>query len=198
MVEQSQELLEKLRQLKNSDEEKFIEFLFKLFYAPLCKAVYNIVFDRDAAEDIVQDVFVKVWHKRDRLDLSQSVKAYLYRSAFNTALNYLEKNKKKVMLDDVLLSRTNQSSNLTEESLNYQEIEQKISEAIAQLPPRCRAVFTMSRFEEMSYQEIAQTLGISVKAVEKQISKALQQLRKRLRVYIKHLISFLFLFFNIF
>ena len=69
--------IEQLIQLKNSDEEKFMEFLFKSFYAPLCKSVFKIVRDADAAEDIVQEVFYKVWRNREALDLSRPVKSYL-------------------------------------------------------------------------------------------------------------------------
>jgi len=186
---------EQLAKLKNEDEVKFIEFLFKSFYAPLCKSVYKFVRDADAAEDIVQEVFYKVWRNRNSLDLSKSVKSYLYRSAINTALNYLEKNKRTVELEDNEVAKTGLAVNATEDLLDGAELQQKINCVIDGLPPRCQAVFTMSRFEEMSYQEIADTLNVSVKAVEKQMSKALKILREALKMYVNYLIiMFLWLF----
>jgi RNA polymerase sigma-70 factor (ECF subfamily) len=186
---------EHLVKLKNADEQKFIEFLFKSFYSPLCKAVYKIVRDTDACEDIVQEVFYKVWRNRDALDLSKSVKSYLYRSAINTALNYLEKQKRNVELDENEVIGTKLSANTTEDILNSSELEQKINSAINELPSRCKTVFMMSRFEEMSYQEIADTLEVTVKAVEKQMSKALQILREALKMYVNHMILVIFWIF---
>lgn len=179
---------EHLAKLKDTDEEKFIEFLFKSFYSPLCKAVYKIVRDADAAEDIVQEVFYKVWRNRETLDLSKSVKSYLYRSAVNTALNYLEKHKRTIDLEENEVIKSGLSANATEDILDGTELEQKINYAIDGLPPRCKAVFVMSRFEEMSYQEIADALNVTVKAVEKQMSKALQILREALKMYVNYMI----------
>lgn len=180
--------IEQLIRLKNSDEKKFMEFLFKSFYIPLCKSVYRIVRDTDVAEDIVQEVFYKVWRNRDTLDLSKSVKSYLYRSAINTALNYLEKHKRVVELDGNEMLSNKYSANTTEEVLDGSELENKINCTINELPPRCKTVFMMSRFEEMSYQEIADSLDVTVKAVEKQMSKALQILRESLKMYVKYMI----------
>ena len=180
--------IEQLIRLKNSDEEKFVEFLFKSFYAPLCKTVIRIVRDADAAEDIVQEVFYKIWRNRETLDLSRSVKSYLYRSAINTALNYLEKHKRITQLEENESGHSGLSTNATEDGLHGTELEKMINGAIDELPPRCKTVFTMSRFEEMSYQEIADALDVTVKAVEKQMSKALQMLREKLKMYVKYMI----------
>lgn len=180
--------IEQLIRLKNSDEEKFVEFLFKSFYTPLCKTVIRIVRDADAAEDIVQEVFYKIWRNRETLDLSRSVKSYLYRSAINTALNYLEKHKRITQLEENEVIYSGLSTNATEDVLHGTELEKIINAAIDELPPRCKTVFMMSRFEEMSYQEIADALHVTVKAVEKQMSKALQMLREKLKMYVKCMI----------
>ena len=154
----------------------FIEQLFRTHYASLCRIVYPIVRDRDAAEDIVQDVFMKIWRNQTALDENQSVKAYLSRAAVNTALNFLEKNQRTTYWDDSLTDRY--GTNATEEDLAYQETERKIAYALEQLPPKCKVVFSLSRFEDMSYAEIAQHLSISVKAVEKHMGKALRIMRQ--------------------
>ena len=136
------------------------------------------------AEDIVQDVFVKVWRNRAQLDQQQSIKSYLYRAAINTALNYLEKTKPNTSLDDTFEHAG--SANDTDNMLAYQETEQRIQAAIDTLPPKCKVVFMLSRFEDQSYAEIAQALDISVKAVEKHMGKALKILREQLKDYIQH------------
>ena len=156
--------------------EAFIEQLFRTHYAALCRAIRPIVRDRDTAEDIVQDVFMKIWRSQTPLDNEQSVKAYLFRAAINTALNFLEKNKRTTPWEDTLADQY--GINSTEEALAYRETEQKIAYALEQLPPRCKVVFSLSRFEDMSYADIAQHLDISVKAVEKHMGKALKIMRK--------------------
>ncbi|WPP53104.1 RNA polymerase sigma factor [Catalinimonas niigatensis] len=175
-----------LLRLKEQDEEKFMEHLFRTYYAPLCKTVYNITHDADSAEDIVQDVFMKVWRRKDQIDLSQSIKSYLFRSSINTALNYLEKNRKNISMEEVTPDPVQYSSNATEESLRYQEVSQRIDLAVQSLPPKCRTVFALSRFEELSYAEIAGQLSISVKAVEKHMGKALKLMREHLQSFINH------------
>ena len=156
--------------------ETFIEHLFRTHYAALCRVVYPIVRDQDTAEDIVQDVFLKIWRRQIALDTEQSVKAYLFRAAVNTALNFLEKNRRTAPWDDTLAEQ--HGVNSTEDNIAYQETKQKVAKALEQLPPKCKVVFSLSRFEEMSYAEIAQHLSISVKAVEKHMGKALKIMRK--------------------
>ena len=158
-----------------ADNGAGIEQLFRTHYASLCRTVYPIVRDQDTAEDIVQDVFLKVWRNQATLDTRKSVKAYLFRAAINTALNFLEKNQRTTSWDDALTDQL--GTNSTEESLAYQEVEQKVARALEQLPPKCKVVFSLSRFEDMSYAEIAQHLDISVKAVEKHMGKALKIMR---------------------
>lgn len=168
----------------HSSLEPRIETYFRTYYAPLCKTVHKMVRSSAIAEDIVQDVFLKVWRNRAQLDHQQSVKAYLYRAAINTALNYLEKSKPSASLDDT--PEHTWSTNDTDEAIAYQETEQRIQAAIDTLPPKCKVVFMLSRFEEQSYAEIARTLDISVKAVEKHMGKALKTLREQLKDYIQH------------
>ena len=172
----SNSLASATQQQASGDDEVFIEQLFRTHYASLCRAVYPIVRDQATAEDIVQDVFLKVWRNRTTLDTDQPVKAYLFRAAINTALNFLEKNKRHTLWDDSLTDRF--GVNDTEETINYQEVKQKIAQALDQLPPKCKVVFSLSRFEDMSYTEIARHLDISVKAVEKHMGKALKIMRQ--------------------
>lgn len=175
-----------LAKLKEHDEEKFFEYLFHTHYAPLCKSVYNIVRDRDAAEDIVQDVFIKVWRRRAELDISRSIQSYLFRSCMNTALNYLKKSQKNTSIENENLHTVAYSSHQPEEGLEFQEVSNKVQEALNTLPPKCKIVFSMSRYEDLSYADIASTLNISVKAVEKHMSKALKIMREYLKAYLHY------------
>lgn len=186
-----------LRDLQSHDEKKFIEVLFRTYYAALCRFVNNLIKDREKSEDLVQDVFVKIWNHRNKLDPKQPIKAYLYKSAYHTTLNYLEKNKKNVFIDDY----TPYDHHLKTESadqLSYQEVESQVKKAIDGLPLRCKAVFLLSREKELSYREIAETMEISVKTVENQMSKALSILRDRLNPYLDQFMITLIWLYNIF
>lgn len=175
-----------LIRLKEENEEKFMEHIFRSFYTPLCKTVYNITRDTEATEDIVQDVFMKIWRRKEQLDLKQSLKSYLFRSSVNTALNYLEKNRRNSSMEEGSEDDLRYSSNSTEDQLRFHEVSQQIDEAVKTLPPKCRTVFALSRYEEMSYAEIADQLSISVKAVEKHMGKALKMMREQLKSFINH------------
>ena len=173
-----------------SDTEHNFETLYKTFYKSLRNAAENIVRDPEAAHDIVQEVFVKLWHRKDDLAFIMHPKAYLYRSVFNTAITYLNNNKKKASIEDskIEASDTSDSEILTKELLTH------IEAAIEKLPPKCKAIFVLSRFEEMKYKEIAETLGLSLKTVENQMGIALSKLKEELKKYMKtDFFSWLFL-----
>jgi RNA polymerase sigma-70 factor (ECF subfamily) len=157
--------------------EKSYEDFFRSHYASLCRFILKIVKDKDLTEDIVQDVFIKLWEKKDTLIINSSLKSYLYRSAINTAYNELNTIKRypKKILEGEEMENSIVVEN--EERLEVDELEEKIAIIIAQLPEACREIFTLSRFEAMSYKEIAETLSISVKTVENQMGKALKTFR---------------------
>ena len=170
-----QELINRLQK----DDEQAMDILFRRHYAFICRAVYRVLNDNNLAEDIAQEVFFGLWKKRENLNISTSVQAYLKRAAINKSLNFIRD--QKVKFDDeekMPILTSNQST--TQQQLEAEDLQKLINESIDQLPEKCRLVFTLSRFEEMSYQEIADQLGISIKTVENQISKALKFLRKAL------------------
>ena len=177
-------------QIQQLTDPSVIEHLFKSHYSPLCRTVYKIVRSQQVAEDIVQEVFLKLWNKREELEINVSLKSYLFRSAINTSLNFIGQSKKLEFLEEEDLNVL--SHNDVENNYDFLETEKNIKEAIDTLPPACRSVFILSRFEELSYKEIADTLQISVKTVENQMGKALKVLREKLKNYIVMLmISFL-------
>mgnify|MGYP003393879039 CR=1 FL=1 len=154
-----------------------------MHYKMLCNAANKILNDKDASEDVVQDVFLKFWSKRENINIIESVKSYLYRATINTSLNHLERNKKIIRLQNTDLSNESISIKAGEE-LYHKELKGKIDEAINQLPPKCKVVFVLSRYEGMKYQQIADHLDISIKTVENQMGKALKMLRERLKPFL--------------
>src|SRR5688572_10030197 len=179
-VEKPEDQVVSLYQHLTPDEK--VEVLFRKYYALLCKSLYKILRDATIAEDIVQEVFLKVWEKRESLQMDEAVQAYLYRSCYNTALNFLKQQKKNTDIDT--LEMTVIGSETAEKNLSFLETESEILKAIDALPPKTKLVFSLSRFEELSYKEIAERLDISVKSVEKHMGIALQRLRENLKDYL--------------
>mgnify|MGYP002783915162 FL=1 len=168
-----------------------LKALFDKYYTPLCKTIFRIVNDKEAARDLVQEAFIKLWLKRDSLDQNNSIKSYLYRIAINNAFNHLEKHKRIVPLADGEVVLQHLAANQTQELLDADEMAEQITRALELLPPKCKTVFVLSRYEEMSYKEIAENLDISVKTVENQISKALDILRNSLKAFLMLILVFL-------
>lgn len=155
--------------------------LYQKYYNILCSQVFHILKDRIVTEDIVQEVFAEIWKKREELNINQSIEGYLKRACRNRSLNYIRDNKIK-WEDDSQLINLQDSTVSTVDKLSVIELEKEIKEGVMTLPEKCGIVFSLSRYEEMSYLEIAQELGISVKTVENQISKALKILREKIYV----------------
>lgn len=174
-----EELITLLR--KNSD--RAVELIFQKYYTFLCKTVYRVLPDANLVEDLVQEVFMELWRKHKNLKIQSSLIAYLKRSAINRTLNFIRDNKIKFEGEETLpfLKGTFTPIGAKLEAMEMREI---IEQAVDQLPERCRIIFMLSRFEELSHKEIAQRLEISVKTVENQISKALKLLKKALEPYI--------------
>jgi len=174
---------EELLSLLQADSEKAIDLIFRLHCKGCHLSALRIVKDQHVAEDLVQEVFLELWKKRSKLQINTSLKAYLRRSAVNRSLNYIRDLKMKYDDEDKIPNvATNEVGAL--KGLETEELQGHIDRAINALPERCRIVFTLSRYEHMSYKEIGARLDISTKTVENQISKALKLLRVALGPYI--------------
>jgi RNA polymerase sigma-70 factor (ECF subfamily) len=156
------------------------EEMYRLHYKMLRVAVERIIADKDASHDIVQEVFLKLWKRRDELDLIGNKKAYLFRAVINDSIKYLEVNKSKVSLYELNIKSTDTSDS----RLLSGELEKKIRLALNRLPPKCKAIFVLCRFENMKYKEIAQYLDVSLKTVENQMGIALKKMREELSPYL--------------
>jgi RNA polymerase sigma-70 factor (ECF subfamily) len=178
-----------LLDLLKRDADKAIEVLFRQYYRYVTRMVYRVVADAAVAEDLAQEVFFEMWRRKDQLNLT-SIQAYLRRAALNRTLNYLRDRKMK-WEDDRVLPDLPSAETPTHQAMETHELEDMIRQSIDRLPEKCRLVFLLSRFEELSYQEIAERLGISVKTVENQIGKALKYLRTALQPYLSADLLFL-------
>lgn len=163
---------------RDLDQGSFEE-LFREYFPPLMAFARKILVDEDDAREVVHQVFVTIWEKRQEIDLSQSLKSYLFTSVHNRSLNVIRDRKKfsSVEVPDVA-GEWDVSS-----VIESMELEEKIMEVIGSLPEKCREVFELNRFEGLKYSEIADKLEISVKTVENQMSKALKILREKLMKY---------------
>ena len=161
---------------------KSFEKLYFENYSPLCRTVYRFVKEEAAAKDIVQEVFIKYWHRMREIRISESEIAYLRRASINAAINYLKEKERRGLRENRFAEDTTKNlSENTDAQLVFEETSGLITETIEQLPPACRQAFILSRYEEKNYKEIAEILSISVSTVEKHIGKALKILRSRLK-----------------
>ena len=169
-----------VERIRAGDEAAF-EALFRALAPGLCALVTRYVASRAVAEEIVQDLFLEVWTHRAELSIDRSIAAYLYTSARNRALNHAKRERRVV---DLTLADGGDTSDpgAPGESELLDALE--LQDAIAQLPARCRLIFTLNRHQDLSYTEIATSLGLSVKTVETHMGRALKALRERL----KHLV----------
>ncbi|GAA4493144.1 hypothetical protein GCM10023172_01320 [Hymenobacter ginsengisoli] len=176
----------RLTLLRQTDPAAFIEQLFKTFYAPLGTVVYRVVPDRAVVEDILQDVFLRLWQGLADLPAIESYRAYLTRMALNAAVRYQQRSLRQVAWDDAPPPTAPVAPDALA-GLYAAETAEAVQAALAHLPPQCRVVFELSRYEEMSYQQIAEALEISPKTVENQMGKALRILRRELAGVLKNL-----------
>jgi RNA polymerase sigma-70 factor, ECF subfamily len=171
-----------LEALRDGDE-KALQQLFDQHYPLLIGDIYRVLPDEDTCKDLAQEVFVELWRKRADLEIHTSLRAYLRRAAVNRALNHLKVQRRTVLEDSESFAEAPDDT-LQETAMreNREHMEQALHAAIETLPEKCRAVFALSRFENLSHKEIAERLGISVKTIENQITKAMKVLREALTV----------------
>ncbi|GAA4362014.1 RNA polymerase sigma-70 factor [Hymenobacter saemangeumensis] len=182
----------RLAQLRRHDEAAWMETVFKAYYAPLGQVAYRVVRDKQVAEDLLQDVFLRLWQGRAALPDILSYRAYLTRATLNSALRYQQRSQRQVAWDEAPPETT--AAPVAPEALaalHQHDTEAAVAAALDRLPPQCRVVFELSRYEEMSYQQIAEALEISPKTVENQMGKALRVLRGVLASTLRDLYSVL-------
>jgi RNA polymerase sigma-70 factor (ECF subfamily) len=191
-MEYSQQQL--INGIKNGDLVAFEE-LYQQYYIFLCLIAEHIVRNPSDAEEIVSDVFVKLWNIREKIEIITSIKAYLVKAVHNTSINFLEQSKIINKLTDYL---NNSDYKLLAWDSDYplgrlyeKEIMNILDHGINTLPDACRQIFILSRNENMKYGDIANKLGISVNTVKTQMKIALARLREILKDYLMILLLFM-------
>lgn len=177
--------------LARKDEAAF-EQVFKTHFKGLHAYACTMVKDSDEAEEIVQQVFFRIWERAASLQITGSVAAYLYRAVHNESLNYLKHQKVRAGYQMHVAYSQRGVADAPAKKLVSQELEVRFRDALNELPEQCRTIFQLSRFEELKYREIADKLRISVKTVENQMGKAL----KIMRVKLAEFLTILFILFT--
>lgn len=165
--------------LKNGDEKAF-EALFWRYNTHIYHFVYSLLYDKSLAEDLTQNVFLKIWEKHESIDPEQSFDSYLFTIARHLVYKETENRLLSESLTENLRKRLSETDSITEETIDAESLREYIDSLVEELPPARREIFRLSRKEHLSYKEIALRLSISEKTVDTQINRALNYLRERL------------------
>jgi len=171
-----------LNGLKNSNRKVFRQ-IFETWYDPLLRYCTLRTGDTQEAEEIVQDIFVKLWEKRHELNINSSLRSYLFRMALNKIINHQEHLKIRLQHREYVMLAGSQN-NSHQHNFQEKEIRDLAAVTVGNMPLRRRSVYELSRHEGLTYAEIGDRLNISVKTVEAHLSAALQQLRLSLQDYL--------------
>jgi RNA polymerase sigma-70 factor, ECF subfamily len=176
--------------LKNGDRAVF-ERIFRVYYPELCGFTLRYLADPMVSEEVIQDLFCKLWHRREELVINTSLRSYLYKAAANHSINHIRHQEmQRKYFNYVGFEVDEMAGGLHHDSDG--ELSVMVQKALLELPEKRREIFEMSRFEGMKYHEIADKLGIKIKTVETQMTRALDFMRK----YLKEFISVILLIIN--
>ena len=167
-----------LRKTLEQDARQGCSLLFRTYYGPLCSHTVRYVYSKEIAEDIVAQVFCDFWENRLYEQVHFSYRAFLYRMVRNRAVDWLRRELGKNRMENLAALLLETPQLLPEQLMLYDELVTAIQQAVEALPPQCKKVFLLSRFEGQKNQEIAQHLQLSKRTVETHISKALFTLRQ--------------------
>ena len=168
-----------IRRIRNGDKEQF-ESLFRSSYVSLVRYAKTLIKDHDTAEEIVQDLFFRLWQDKEKINIESSLNGYLFRSVHNRCLHHIEHNRIVERHAEEMSYRQTESPESPSDILSYKELQDKIARILERLPEKCGKIFAMSRFEGLKYTEIAEKLSVSVKTVEANMGRALKEFRKEL------------------
>jgi len=174
--------------MKLSDQHKDFDSLFDRYYTGLCVYAESFISDQQAAEDLVQEVFVNIWMKRAELIFDETLGPYLYRAVHNGSIQFLRQQKVRDRYNVCLNAKLTEAELIPAELVVMQtdpaeadEMQRLYRQALEQLPAKTRQIFLYSRESEKKYSEIAELTGLTIKSIEYHISKALDVFRKVLK-----------------
>ena len=168
------ELIDRLK----ADDETAISAIYKKYWQLLYVSAYNVLKDRQACEDMIQELFIKLWKNRATIEINVSLKAYLYASIRYEVYRQMRSGAVRSDIFDDLPQRLQTPADY--ENIEYKELIAQVSSVVGTLPQKCREVYQLSRDECLSHKQIALRLNISTKTVENHLTKALRQLRTSL------------------
>ena len=171
-----------VNKIRNDDKVAFSS-LFETYYSPLCEFAYRYVKQKEVMEDVVQEVFVRIWEKRKKWQPNVSVSAYLYRSVYNQLINDYRKKRFEIVLTEDKQANIQDPVLSPMDQMHYREASKAIKVAIAMLPERRKEIVVLKLIYGFSYKEISTTLGISVNTVDTQVRRARKLLRNQLKHY---------------
>jgi RNA polymerase sigma-19 factor, ECF subfamily len=171
-----------LARIRTGDTHAF-ELLFRRYAEPLYDFAHGYVGSRDAAEEIVQELFVALWERRHQWEVRGSVATYLYRATRNGALNAVRDRRRGIAFRAALAGEPRREPPGVEQAIAAEELAVAVARVVDRLPDRCREVFRLNRHHHLTYAEVAQVLDLSVKTVEIHMARALRELRARLRAW---------------
>lgn len=183
-----------LKQLQNGDLKTF-DLVYRQYSERLYGFAFSILKNHDDAKEIVQETFLKLWHKRHELRSDKSLKSYLFTISYNISIDIFRQRVKDEKYVEYLKTVQEGAEPETENLAQFNELNSEVQQAIQELPEQRRLIFKLSREEGLSHAEIAEQLGITYKTVENQINLALKSIRKKLQSGDLHSLLFLFLFF---
>lgn len=187
---------ELIKQLQSGEEAAF-EFIFKKHFTGLCLFAEHFLKDPDAAEEVVEEFFCHLWETGKYIDITTSLRGFLYKSVYNQCLKYIRRKKvEQKFAEDQYYYHDREilegaSADYPSVNMVIKELEEKITQVINSLPEQCRKIFCMHRYDNKTYPEIAESLQISVNTVKTQMGRALQKLRTELAEYLAILAAIL-------
>ncbi len=180
--------------LLKEDDERAMEHIFTAYYPYLVNSAYHVLQDEHQAKDLVQDVLFNFWVKREEIQINNGLRAYLKRATVNKSIDQIRRKKRFGVPEEITDFNQASLDSSVLEVMETSDLEATILAAIDTLPERCRLIFSLSRFEDLSHKEIAGKLDISTKTIENQMTKALKVIRLAVQQYKELCIAFLWLF----
>jgi RNA polymerase sigma-70 factor (ECF subfamily) len=168
------------------DYENKLKILFEKYFDKLTIYAYSILHQQEVAEEVVSDVFMNIWEKKESLLKEENLQAYLFKAAHNKCIDYLRsqktiKNQKTITLYSVLENEILVDPHFVLEEIFSKNLEEAILKAIEKLPEKRKEIFLLNRIENLSYQQIAEKLSLSINSVKTQISRSVEFLRKEIQ-----------------
>ena len=179
------------RRIAIYDDQQAYQELFYLYYKPLLRFANAFVRSHELSEEIVSDVFIRIWERRAQLSEITNLKVYLYVSVRNMSLKYLLKKQKQasIGLDDLQVELESQHHD-PEQLLLTAELMNRVARAIDDLPPRCKMVYKLIKEDGLRYREVSEILDISIKTIDNQLAIALKKIGKAININLRKLVCF--------